>query len=297
MAKRLLIILFLFNNLNLHAQCASGEVEVSIDVSTDSYGNEGYWQLVPYGNNCGTGTIFAGGNPLVGCNGAGNHASPSGGYPNNSTISEGPWCLTQGLPYNIIFVDDYEDGGQTYTVNVSGFPVYTGLTGNGAGSGTRITFVAQPPANYDMSCEKINLNSYVNLGTVPISGTFFNRGAIQVNTLDFHYSIDNGPVENSSLTGLSIDPFTEASLNHSVQWQGTNSGVHTIKMWASLINGNPDSIPSNDTLSKVFTLGPATPNIIDDYIGTAPILNSHWEFIRWNQHTERSRFSSDTYTK
>ncbi len=48
------------------AQCPVGEVEVTIQIETDNYGYEGYWQLVPAGNSCGSGIIASGGNTLVG---------------------------------------------------------------------------------------------------------------------------------------------------------------------------------------------------------------------------------------
>lgn len=51
------------------AQCRVGEVEVFIDVQTDAYGYETYWELLPSGNGCVNGTIFFGGNTAVGCNG------------------------------------------------------------------------------------------------------------------------------------------------------------------------------------------------------------------------------------
>ena len=57
--------------LALLAQCGAGEVEVTIEVTTDDYGYETYWQLVPGGNPCGTGTIFAGGNLTMSCSAGG----------------------------------------------------------------------------------------------------------------------------------------------------------------------------------------------------------------------------------
>ena len=49
------------------AQCPAGQVDVNIDIVTDTWGYETYWELVPTGNACGTGTLFSGGNTAVGC--------------------------------------------------------------------------------------------------------------------------------------------------------------------------------------------------------------------------------------
>ncbi len=62
------------------AQCPAGELEVTIDVLTDDYGNETYWQLVPFGNTCGQSPIFIGGNTgALNCNSGGGQTSPAGG--------------------------------------------------------------------------------------------------------------------------------------------------------------------------------------------------------------------------
>ena len=51
------------------AQCPTGQTEVIIDVSTDNWGYEGYWELAPTGTSCGNAAaIFTGGNTAVGCN-------------------------------------------------------------------------------------------------------------------------------------------------------------------------------------------------------------------------------------
>ncbi|RMG80884.1 MAG: hypothetical protein D6707_05720, partial [Bacteroidetes bacterium] len=45
---------------NANAQCPAGQADVQIGVETDQWGYELYWELVPTGNACGTGTVFAG---------------------------------------------------------------------------------------------------------------------------------------------------------------------------------------------------------------------------------------------
>ena len=74
------------------AQCDVGEVEVTIEITTDDYGYETYWQLVPGGNDCGEGTIFEGGNPTMGCQSGGLNLQDPEGYANDTTYVEGPWC-------------------------------------------------------------------------------------------------------------------------------------------------------------------------------------------------------------
>ena len=96
---------------------------VTMDVHTDDYGYEGYWEIVPSGNTCGTGTVASGGNVAVGCNGAGLQNQTPGGYGNNLTSNEGPWILTTGAQYDLIYVDDWGDGGFSFDIIVNGYQV------------------------------------------------------------------------------------------------------------------------------------------------------------------------------
>src|SRR5688572_5112253 len=116
MFRRAALVTLVFSSLAFSAksQCSAGETEVFIDVMTDMYGYEIYWELVPSGNACGNGTVFAGGNALVGCSGGSLEAQNPGGYGNMMMITEGPWCLTDNASYDIISVDDWGDGGAEF---------------------------------------------------------------------------------------------------------------------------------------------------------------------------------------
>ena len=61
-----LAVLFAFNN-SVNAQCGANEASVSLEVETDDYGYEGYWELTPGNGTCGVNTIAWGGNEVVGC--------------------------------------------------------------------------------------------------------------------------------------------------------------------------------------------------------------------------------------
>ncbi|MCB0780989.1 MAG: hypothetical protein KDC03_15955, partial [Flavobacteriales bacterium] len=132
-------------------QCPPGEVEVTIAATTDNYGYEVYWELLPSGNACGNGTLFSGGNNAVGCNGAGAQNQTPGGYLNNTTYTEGPWCLTLGASYDIFWADDWGDGGLMFEVYVNGISTAQ-FTGTGAGQ--TFTFVAELPPDRDMAVTK-----------------------------------------------------------------------------------------------------------------------------------------------
>ncbi len=145
-------LIYLFS-IVAYAQCVPGEVEVEFVLSTDGYGYEVYWELLPSGNDCGDGALASGGNDLeVGCEGANQEDATAGnGYENNETYTVGPWCLTEGEFYDILFVDDYTDGGLTVEVYENG--ELTHLF-NGAGDPTVWTFQAGFPTTpeNDLPC-------------------------------------------------------------------------------------------------------------------------------------------------
>lgn len=272
MKNALLLIVLFIGISTAHAVCPGGQVEVTIEVHTDDYGYESYWQLVPAGNTCGSGTIFSGGNAAVGCSGGGQQSVTSGGYASNAVISQGPWCLTSGGSYDIIFVDAYGDGGSSFTVFIDGLPIYSGLTGSGNGAGTRLNFIAQPALTSDASCRKITTHPYVNFGNTNLSAWVSNKSSVTLNTVDLYYKVDNGFSQLNTVTGLNIAPFDSALITHSIPWTVSSTGDYAITMWTSNPNGNADLNYFNDTTHKIISAGPPTPNIIDDYIGVAPVL-------------------------
>ncbi|MGE0560678.1 MAG: T9SS type A sorting domain-containing protein [Flavobacteriales bacterium] len=200
---------------NSNAQCLAGEVAVSFDVTTDTYGYELYWELVPTGTACGTpATIFAGGNTAVGCTGGGAQASPAGGYANNTTVTEGPFCLTIGSTYDIIMVDDWADGGNTITSAAQG------VNAVGAGATNTVTFTAiAPPTGADlaMSATPVAYTIYPlsQAANIVGGGTMVNNGAI--------------PAGNSQMTvsvydlGTMTQVYTETSAPQTIAVSGTGN--------------------------------------------------------------------------
>ena len=96
-----------------NAQCAAGEVAVTVDVITDQWGYELYWEVTPDGDACGINTIISFGNPAVGCAGGGAQTAGNGdpgAYANNTTVTEDVGCLTTSSCFTIHMIDDYGDG-------------------------------------------------------------------------------------------------------------------------------------------------------------------------------------------
>lgn len=98
----------------MFAQCADGQISFSMNVYTDPWAYECYWELVPGTNECGDGTIAWGSNlEAVGCNGGGeqNAYGTDTSYPSNAVVVVDDICLNDGEYYTLYFVDDWGDGG------------------------------------------------------------------------------------------------------------------------------------------------------------------------------------------
>lgn len=176
-----------------------GQESVTMLVHSDDYGYEAYWEIVPSGNACGTGTIASGGNNAVGCNGAGAQAQAPGGYGNNLNVNEGPWVLTTGAQYDLIYVDDWGDGGFAFDILVNGYQIETF---DGIGLGGTFTFTVEEPPAYDLSVFGSNLYSYVTTGTFNIDAHVFNGGLTTITSYDLNYTVDGGTVNTHNVSGL-----------------------------------------------------------------------------------------------
>lgn len=246
------------------AQCGVGEVEVEIDVITDDYGYEAYWQLLPGGNACGTGTIFAGGNMTMNCNSGGLEIQNMSGYGNNTTISEGPWCLNDGSNYDIYLVDDWADGGTKFVVNINSYPVYEF---QGVTSDERFSFTASNPPAVEVELKSVLTPLYANAGDITVSGMIKNRGTDTITSLDLAYQLNSGSSVSESLSGLSIAPFSEYYFEHGTPLNLSSSGANDITVTISNFNnGGADANTSDNTITQPITVNPAIPNIIANFL-------------------------------
>ena len=263
MKKVLTLLSTLIFGFQLQAQCPAGELEVFVDVITDDYGYELYWELVPAGNACGVGTIFAGGNTAVGCNGGAVQAQTPGGYANNVTVTEGPFCLPSGQDYHIHFIDDWGDGGIGFEVSVGGFPIYQF---QGTGTDEVYTFSVLEPPELDAAMISIETPLYSDLGNIIIEGSIKNLGSSNITAFDLNYSVDGGTTLTETISGVNIAAFEEYDYTHSIPAQIDALGNYNINVWVNNINGmGDDDAPQNDDANKDIIVVEATKNIINSY--------------------------------
>lgn len=243
-----------------NAQCAGGEVAVSFDVSTDTWGYEAYWEIVPTGNACGTGTVASFGNTNVGCAGGGAQAaapSDPGAFGNNTTVTVGPVCLTIGQTYDIIMVDDWADGGTDIE------SIQQGLAVSATGATNVFTFTAIAPPTEDLQTLAVTGLVYtmvpvsqINPSGYPLTATVRNNGSADVTdavlTVNVYELPNPTPIQTVSSSATGILSTASASLN-----AGTFMPVATGQFLLEYIVSSAtitDSNLSNDTLTTAILI-------------------------------------------
>jgi hypothetical protein len=238
-----LILLFSFFQLYSFAQCPGGQVTVNVGVATDSWGYESFWDLTPAGAGCGNGTLFSFGNiSQIGCSGAGNQTANAGGYGNNMTTNETLGCLTIGNCYDINFVDDWGDGGSTFTVTIMGIDQGPFV---GSGTGNVFNFCVTVPfinnvniATHDYEYTKIPLSQ---IGNIVQDGIISSNGAGNVTGATMNVEVLKGltSVYNATSSPQNINAGISSNFTNT-GYTPTTTGIYTIIYTADIIESDED---------------------------------------------------------
>lgn len=264
------ISILLLSSLTAAGQCDSGELEVTIEVQTDQYGNETMWQLVPSGAGCNTTPIFQGGNPAIDCAEAGTMASPNGGYASNTTIEEGPFCLTAGAVYDLISIDSFGDDQASFVVYVDG--IYAAAF-PGVGGGLQVyPFTVALPAERDMAILSSETSLYGEVGLpVIVAVTVKNSGAATISSAQLAYSV-NGGAAVSETVSLDLEPGEQAEVEMTTTWVPNSAGVDELEVRVIGVNGDTDMNTVNDAISSTLNTYPEIPDLTDFYLEETPTL-------------------------
>ncbi|MBL7947275.1 MAG: T9SS type A sorting domain-containing protein [Flavobacteriales bacterium] len=262
--------LFLLANGHAFGQCDSGELEVTIEVQTDQYGNETMWQLVPSGAGCNATPIFQGGNPAIDCSEAGSMASPPGGYASNSTVEEGPFCLTAGGVFDLISIDSFGDDQASFVIYVDG--VYAAAF-PGVGGGLQVyPFTVALPAERDLAILSSETSLYGEIGLpVVVAVTVKNAGASTITSAQLAYTLNGGDAVTETVT-LDLAPGEQTEVEMSTTWVPTAAGVDDLQVQVTGVNGDTDMNTVNDAITRELTTYEAIPDLTEFYLEEAPTL-------------------------
>ena len=253
MTKFYSTLFFAFIAVLGQSQCQPGEVEVTMTMHTDPWGYENYWQLNPAGSGCGNNIIAEGANLNVGCAGTEAGNSP-GGYDNNSTYYEGPFCLAEGEYFDLIFIDSYGDGGLAIEVFENGILTHVYY---GGGTGNTWTFQAGVSNNpiYDQPCGALEV--IADGGAIELTNTNAMAGYGEIAPANGGCGIPGLWCENGISNTVWAYFIPEAGVSYEITTCGDIPGFDTqIALWkgndCSVLNAF-EFIASNDDMGGCTT--------------------------------------------
>ncbi len=110
--------------------------------------------------------------------------------------------------------------------------------------------VEQQNTQYDLAMTSLDSDDTAYTASpYTVMGTVTNMGSEEITSYEVGYSIEGGPAQNTSITGVNIVNMSTDQFTHSIPWAPTAAGSYTIKMWAANPNGNADENNANDTLT------------------------------------------------
>jgi Secretion system C-terminal sorting domain len=192
-------------------------------------------------------------------------------YGYGTTASDGTnftyWSIVLEETTNDISVVDQRTGGYTATdlvsvgvqvnsktaVMVASSPELASLASTDASTidNAYYTFRFGKQPAFNMSAVDISTPTFAVLGNNVIEGTLKNLGTTTITSYDINYRVDGGATVTSPVTNVNIAKFAKANFTHAIKWNATK-GKHTLEVWASKLNGNPDEYMLDDIATKAI---------------------------------------------
>lgn len=220
----------------LHAQCAAGETEVVVAITTDQYGTETTWELTDITGN----TVFADGGPYT------NLSSPGTSVKPDVTV-----CIPDYTVVVFTIYDAYGDGMSSQTYGYGSYSVtMDGVViaqGGAFGSSESTMFQTGVPMERDLAILELTVPAQLAIGSQTITGMVHNFGTTAITSFDIHYAVNGGATVDGSISA-NIAPGSEYAFSHPTPWVA-DYGTSDITVWLSNTNNEPDQVNSNDTLS------------------------------------------------
>lgn len=286
-----------------NAQCPAGQADVSVDIATDTWGYEVYWEYTPTGSACGTGTLGSFGNAgVVGCAGGGGQIAAGtdlGAYGDNITVTENLGCLTLGSCYDFHLIDDWGDGGNTFDFLVDGVSVASTAT---AGPTEVFNFCVTAPAAYDVEMqggEEYTLVPLTQVTAIGAAGVILNGGSSDVTNAFMTVNVYDGTMTNV-YTGVSNTVATILSGASSpvtaTGFTPTTVDTYTVELISNITE--LDSDLTNDTTYSTYVVTDSIygrdngtiSNLLGVGAGTAATVGQNFDLVALDTMTTVSFF-------
>jgi len=239
-----------------NAQCAAGEAEVTIDVTTDAWGYESYWEVTPTGDACGTNTFFSAGNIVVGCVGGSGQIAASGdggAMANNATTTFIVGCFTIGTCLDLHSIDYFGDGSTQFDILVNGIIVSSYTMSN---VGTEVyNFCVTLPAAFDVSIDSTLIGTpykmvpFVQVSPLSFGAKVNNNGSGDVTNATINLNVMNGVSSVATASSTPIATLTTGTSQFEALSPGYTAsaiGMYDFEFVGVITESDSDS--SNDTM-------------------------------------------------
>jgi len=99
---------------------------------------------------------------------------------------------------------------------------------------------------------EVTVDDFLVLGQAPFTMTaeFLNGGSNAITSATLNYRVNGGTPVSGTVSTLNVASGTTAALTHPQAWTPSAVGTYTVDFWTSNPNGQADSDPSNDTVTK-----------------------------------------------
>ncbi|MEI7981177.1 MAG: T9SS type A sorting domain-containing protein [Bacteroidota bacterium] len=108
------------------------------------------------------------------------------------------------------------------------------------------------PLNKDAGLVSLSSTPNFFADPVQVKGNIMNFGTTTITDAEIQYTIDHGPVNTTTITGLSLTTQQTYTFTCNQLADGI-LGSHDLTVWINKINGSPDDNLYNDTLQKTIT--------------------------------------------
>lgn len=108
------------------------------------------------------------------------------------------------------------------------------------------------PLNKDAGLVSLSATPNYFADPAQVKGNIINFGITTITDAEIQYTVDNGPVNTTNITGLSLTTQQAYTFTCNQLVDGV-LGPHDLTVWINKINGSPDDNHANDTLQKTIT--------------------------------------------
>lgn len=220
--------------LNTAAQCPPGETQVTVNITTDRYGDETTWTLTGPGGS----PTYAQGGPYT-------LASANGAYPQPAVNA----CVPDGATMIFTVNDSYGDGmccaygNGGWTIVVGGATVASGGTFTNVETATVVL-------GTDLGIQALTVPAVVMQGSTSITGRVRNNGILPITGFDLSYAVDGGAPVSQSYSAT-VQPGASYAFTFTTPWNAT-VGSHTVDLSLTGVSG--DLVASNNQLSATISV-------------------------------------------